>query len=477
MKNYIIFLFVFTIVFVSRLPFLNAGYGNEQDGWRVASVARYIGTTGEYKASRLPGFPIIEFACSLVWKYGAWMMNLLTALASAIAVGTLSLIAKHYKCKDFILLALTFAFTPIVFINSTVTMDYLWAMMFVMFSWYSAINGKSFSSGFLLGLAIGCRITTIFMMLPFALLFFNKDQRKSSLLCIIKFWTTIVITSTFVFLPVYFSYGLDFIMKYSRDKLPSFIFIAGFVTNDLWGIVGSLAIASIPVLILMNRRKRIHSSILEKTSNDINWMWVVVLILSIIGFALHPVKGAYLIPAIPFLLLVCARCLVRTQFIIICLLIILSSFIISVDSGNRPWNPKPTKFSLMLDVDGHKIIIDLRGPILNDYAKRIQRMKYIQRVINQADIFRQPSVVIVGRWLPYIIQLTPGALPESEYTDHILHRGNVEFVNLVNRSMLEQIQKRGLSLWYLPTVDEHCRQARGIDLRKEGAHEFVLSCD
>lgn len=131
----------------------------------------------------------------------------------------------------------------------------------------------------------------------------------------------------------------------------------------------------------------------------------------------------------------------------------------------------------MLDIDGHKIIIDLRGPILNDYAKRIQRMKYIQRVINQADIFRQPSVVIVGRWLPYIIQLTPGALPESEYTDHILHRGNVEFVNLVNRSMLEQIQKRGLSLWYLPTVDEHCRQVRGIDLRKEGAHEFVLSCD
>lgn len=174
MKNCIIFLVVFTIVFISRLPFLDAGYGNEQDGWRVASAARYIGTTGEYKASRLPGFPIIEFAYSLVWKHGAWMMNLLTALASAIAVGTLSLIAKHYKCKDFILLALTFAFTPIVFINSTVTMDYLWAMMFVMLSWYSAINRKSFSSGFLFGLAIGCRITTIFMMLPFALLFLTK---------------------------------------------------------------------------------------------------------------------------------------------------------------------------------------------------------------------------------------------------------------------------------------------------------------
>ena len=70
MKNYIIFLFAFTVVFISRLPFLDAGYGNEQDGWRVAAAARSIGMTGEYKVSRLPGFPVIEFACSLVWKYG-----------------------------------------------------------------------------------------------------------------------------------------------------------------------------------------------------------------------------------------------------------------------------------------------------------------------------------------------------------------------------------------------------------------------
>jgi hypothetical protein len=35
MKKYILFLLVFSVVFVSRLPFLDAGYGNEQDGHRI----------------------------------------------------------------------------------------------------------------------------------------------------------------------------------------------------------------------------------------------------------------------------------------------------------------------------------------------------------------------------------------------------------------------------------------------------------
>jgi hypothetical protein len=162
MKNTFLFLMVFSIVLVSRLPFIDAGYGIEQDGWRVAATARYFALSGEYKVSRFPGFPIVEFVCSLVWKHGALAMNFLTALASAVTAGMLSLIAKRYGSRDSILLALTFAFTPIVFINSTVTMDYLWAMMFVSLGWYAGLNGKPIFAGLLLGIAIGCRITLFY---------------------------------------------------------------------------------------------------------------------------------------------------------------------------------------------------------------------------------------------------------------------------------------------------------------------------
>jgi hypothetical protein len=42
---------LFVLVFISRLLFLNAGYGANVDAWRVARAAYDIATTGEYSTS------------------------------------------------------------------------------------------------------------------------------------------------------------------------------------------------------------------------------------------------------------------------------------------------------------------------------------------------------------------------------------------------------------------------------------------
>ncbi|MEP6937397.1 MAG: hypothetical protein ABI871_04945, partial [Chthoniobacterales bacterium] len=54
-------------VALSRLPFLDAGYGVNVDAWRVARAARHIAQTGEYEASRFPGYPVHEIVCSWFW--------------------------------------------------------------------------------------------------------------------------------------------------------------------------------------------------------------------------------------------------------------------------------------------------------------------------------------------------------------------------------------------------------------------------
>jgi hypothetical protein len=474
MKNYIVFLVVFTIVFVSRLPFLDVGYGNEQDGWRVASAARYIGTTGEYRASRLPGFPIVEFVCSLVRIQGPWAMNLLTALASAIAVGTLALIVKHYRCKDFILLALTFAFTPIVFINSTITMDYLWAMMFVMFSWYAGLKVRPITAGLFLGLAAGCRITTAVMLIPFALLFFEKQDLKSSFYKIVKFWIATGIGIIIAYLPVFLNYGIRFITDYKRDSIPSFIVIAKFVTIDVWGVIGSIAIASILMLTLINSRKNFDPSIPTALSHENVRVWIAVLTLFIVEFALHPMKGAYLIPAIPFFLLFSARYLRRNQFLIMCAAIILSSFFVGIDSADRQWSPSPSQMSMVIHSGERSITIDfLRGPIWNDHSKRIQRVNFVRRIIAVGDTITEKSVIVAGSWLPYIIQATPGALPESELQDYTLCRRNVQYIDMMNNDLLNRFQKEGLKMYYLTSVEDYNRKVFGIDLKKEGAAELM----
>jgi hypothetical protein len=472
MKTYVLFLLVFSVVLISRLPFLDAGYGTDTDGCRVATAARYIATTGEYKASRLPGFPIIEFTCSLAWKNGARFLNLLTAFMSAIAVGMLAIIAKKYGCKDFLLIAFTFAFTPVVYISSTITMDYMWAIMFVMFCWYAGLFGKPFVAGSLLGIAIGCRITTAAMTLPFALLFLDHDNWKLSFIRILKFWCAAAVVAITAFLPVFLTYGWHF-FTFFGPAFPPIATILKTITLDVWGIVGFSAISIISFLVLV-RKKTIHIVSLTSLFLQRNFsVCIAVLILFVIEYAIHPKDPGYLIPPIPFFLLIIARYFPRRQFVLMCGLIILSSFVGTIDSIDRPWSPKPSKLSILLDISGRSIAVDLLGPIFNDHERRLQQMRFVQAVIATSDSIGYKSAVVAGAWLPSIIENTQGSIPESEFSDFSMKRNNVEFVNLMDKRLLLRFKKNGYRIYYLKTVEGYNYSVNAIDLRKEGAIELI----
>src|ERR1043166_6986783 len=69
---------VFLVVLLSRLPFLDAGYGVNVDAWRVALRAVEIAITGDYSVSRFPGYPIQEIVCSWFWRGGPFALNALS---------------------------------------------------------------------------------------------------------------------------------------------------------------------------------------------------------------------------------------------------------------------------------------------------------------------------------------------------------------------------------------------------------------
>jgi hypothetical protein len=474
MKNRFLVFLLFLLVLISRLPFLSAGYGNDQDGWRVATAARYIATTGEYKASRLPGFPVVELTCSLLWKYGAWAMNLISALTSAVGVGVFFLIARHYGCRNPILLALTYAFTPIVFISSTITMDYMWTMMFVMSCWYACLKGKPVIAGLLLGAAIGCRITALAIALPFALLFFDKQNRKSSILNIITFWVVTGIGGAIAFLPVFFAYHTRFFTYF--DQCPSiFIIVVKSITIDIWGSIGSCAVVAVPMIIFRNRNKNFESSIPKTMPREHTRLWIATIGLLVFEFIVFPLEGAYLIPAIPFFLLLIARTLTQVQLRIVCILIILSSFFFSLDTADRPWNPDPTPASMKVSAFGRTIVVNvLRGPVWNDYAQREKRIDYVMEVIRTGDLLDESSAFIVGPWFPYIIEMTPNALPESEFPDYFLQRKNVIYIPLLTPEFLYQFQHEGRRLYYLAMMDLNNLRKTKLDIKQAGVVELQV---
>ncbi len=119
-ENRYLFLAFFTVL-LSRLPFLNAGYGLDADSWRVIHSARLINLTGQYTASRLPGYPLQEYVLSLFWRGGPFACNLITAVLSSFSFLFFALSLKKLQSRDYIVGALALAFTPIVYINSTTT--------------------------------------------------------------------------------------------------------------------------------------------------------------------------------------------------------------------------------------------------------------------------------------------------------------------------------------------------------------------
>ena len=135
-KDILFFITVALLVFLTRLLFLSNSYGVDDDAWRIALAARGISVRQVYRSSRLPGYPVPEIIYSLVWQLGPKIMGGITAALSSLGSAFLYLTLRKLKVQDSLLIAFTFAVTPIIFINSTNTMDYLWSLSFMLGSLY-----------------------------------------------------------------------------------------------------------------------------------------------------------------------------------------------------------------------------------------------------------------------------------------------------------------------------------------------------
>jgi hypothetical protein len=167
-------------VALSRLPFLASGYGVNVDAWRVARVARQLSETGLYEVSRFPGYPVHEIVCSWLWRGGPCALNGASAICSVAAVWVFILCARRLGCRDSVLAGLALAMSPVFFVNSVTAKDYVWALAFVLGSLFCVLDRRPTLAGLLLGLAVGCRITSAAMILPLALLFVGRDGKRTA---------------------------------------------------------------------------------------------------------------------------------------------------------------------------------------------------------------------------------------------------------------------------------------------------------
>jgi hypothetical protein len=246
----------------------------------------------------------------------------------------------------------------------------------------------------------------------------------------------VVALATFV--PVLHRYGWTFLTFFEHPTAAGTVLERGSVA--LWGRLGTVAILLSLVwwaARIASRRARVRSS---PERGTVFLVCITSIALYAIAFVRLPHLPGYLIPAVPFVLLLLATLLERPAFRIVCVAVALSSFLTVGRSGLSA------------------------GPILEDHSYRVEGVNYTRRVLELGRTLSRKTVIVAGHWLPKIEFYEPGG-----------RTGPVQYVYLLDADALRSLQKQGFDVFFLPGQREFNLAAHGIDLLALGVRPLIPS--
>ncbi len=150
---------------VLTLPVLWMGYGTDIDVTDVLHTAAGI-RHGHYHPSRTPGVPVFEGIAAVLDPIGGHLLlNLATAAAGAAAVVGIARLVRRWGHANGDLVALAFLASPSTLIAATSTGDFIWAVAFLVWAVLVLLDDHPVWAGLLFALAIGTRLSSVFLVL------------------------------------------------------------------------------------------------------------------------------------------------------------------------------------------------------------------------------------------------------------------------------------------------------------------------
>ena len=423
---------------VSRAPMLNLGYGADADAWRVAITARWLWSHSEYLPSRLPGYPLHELAAALL-IHGGWLAtNTATMLVSLGGALCFAGIVKRCHVEPKGLLTLTYAFTPLLWINSTVTMDYMWGLSFVLASYLLLLERRYVLAGVVLGLAAGFRPTSAAFLGPFFLILLRDRNMGAA----VRLGLAMALTATVAFAPEWVRYGTR--MFAFADWRPEWGKVARTLGVETLSLLTAGGLGVILLLALPDLRRL--PRLVRRDGHFAAWLVAALLIFTV--FMRLPLEEGYLIAAVPFALLAMARLLRRPLVVAACLLVMIGGFLDLHTGYTGGWSSP-------------RAILHLRpekGRVLVDRELRAQRM----RIVEEARRYPLPdnAVLTMGYYYPIMAELFHDELalrfreqfdpriigPLTDITEAVDDR-NRAYVWLLNEGQVRRYRKQGYSTW------------------------------
>jgi hypothetical protein len=148
------------------LPFVLLGYGTDIDVAAVLEAGHRWLDHGEYAVSRVPGAAVHEVSTAFLDGIGgSFLVNVASVLFAALALWGLQALLRHEGSRVSGLAVLVLATNPWFWIAATSLGDFVWALGLLLAGAVAARRDHRVISGVLFALAIGCRLSTIFLVL------------------------------------------------------------------------------------------------------------------------------------------------------------------------------------------------------------------------------------------------------------------------------------------------------------------------
>jgi hypothetical protein len=393
------------VYLLSRLPWITLGYGADPDGARVAVSADYLWRHGQYYPSRLPGYPLFELTEAALYPFGATVMNAATLVVSFAGVLLFAAVVNRLRIEPKGLLTVTFAFGPMVWINSSITLDYLWAVTFILAAYLvlcanaecgmrnaelgTGRTGHSALAGVLFGIAIGCRPTAALFALPFFVLLARGRQPRPLLV----FFVAAGLTAFVAFLPITLRYGTAFLNFF--DVRPAWKKVARTLAVEAFGLTTAIGLT---IVAAISWRRLLELPL--RLRRDVHLAFAVLaILLMLLSFMRLPLEEAYLVPALPFLLIGAARLLRRPAVIAVCLLVLMGGLLDFHSLSTQGWRDPVAALAGIRPVEGR---------VLVDYELRRHRLHVAQQM-RTLDL-PEHSVVTAGFYYPIFLAQYPNEL-------------------------------------------------------------------
>lgn len=362
------------------------------------------------------------------------MMNFLSALFTAIAIVVFADCLRMLKVQAFIAWAVILSLIPIVFISGTYTIDYNWALAFILLSWNLFIRDKLILCGAFLGLAIGCRVTSGAVLFGYIFILYSLD--KSSLKPILILGISTLLVGIICYLPSIYSYGLTFFDTY-RLPYPSIpkVIVKGSI--GVWGFTGIIALIFITIKLLLKQTSSLNTP-------EFKGAFLIILLYTI-AFIVLPQKSSFFIPAIPFVIYLASTVKFKnTEFAIIGLMFFISPFTFGLNLNDSNRGSSFSNLALTANVYGQEVFFDpLKGPVQIEQERRINRQKYIESTLLPYQNLPANSALLCGWWMNQFV--------ENVYQSK--ENSNVILVEFANAKQLDSLQSLGFSMYHLVEID------------------------